>query len=346
MEELLAGHSKERRDLQSRITQKKKQASKKTRKGVNDECEKLEQELKVRHEDEIAALSGGNIEGIRLDTEGIGDDQPLRNSPDAASEGIQKAVPAFSALSLAGEDGLQCDEQQSIATNGDHDLRPTDAIAATANGDSHQIPSISAKKPSRQKARLARRAAEQEALVAQAAAEAANLPDKGALERDRFHASMRNLGLQEVSIRPDGHCLYSAIADQLHSLSVPLKSASSTQDVEGPATPDYKIVRAVAATFIEQHSTDFEAFLEEPVETYIEKVRSTGEWGGQVELLALARAYGRAICVLQDFGRVERIEATDEVTEVGSGKEKDLWLGYYKFGFGLGEHYNSLRKIE
>ncbi|KAK0246607.1 OTU protein, partial [Friedmanniomyces endolithicus] len=58
MEDLQARHRKEQRDLQSRVTQKKKRASKKTRKGVNDECEKLEAELKEKHAAEIALLSG------------------------------------------------------------------------------------------------------------------------------------------------------------------------------------------------------------------------------------------------------------------------------------------------
>ncbi|KAK4956896.1 hypothetical protein LTR28_005866, partial [Elasticomyces elasticus] len=60
MEELQAKHRREARDLQSKITQKKKSATKKTRKGVNDECDTLEQELRVRQEQEIAALSGAN----------------------------------------------------------------------------------------------------------------------------------------------------------------------------------------------------------------------------------------------------------------------------------------------
>ena len=342
MEGLLAVHSKERRDLQSRITQKKTQASKKTRKGVNDDCEKLEQELRVRHENEIAALNGGDIEDIGLDTVHIDDDHSLQQSRDATNEATGDVVPALNVLHISSENDRRRDGPQSPAMDGDHDTEATNATAVTTNGEVHQN---TPKKPSRQKARLARRAAEQEALVAQAAAEAANLPDKGALERERIHASMRDLGLQEVSIRPDGHCLYSAIADQLHSLSVPLHSAPTATDTEETAIADYKIVRAVAADWIEEHSTDFEAFLEEPVDTYVEKVKSTGEWGGQVELLALARAYERNICVLQDFGRVERIEAAGGLADVEGGKEKDLWLGYYKFGFGLGEHYNSLRKI-
>src|ERR1700761_1940279 len=53
MEETLARHRKEKRDLQARITQKKKNATKKTRKGVNDECERLERELAEKHQAEL-----------------------------------------------------------------------------------------------------------------------------------------------------------------------------------------------------------------------------------------------------------------------------------------------------
>jgi hypothetical protein len=58
MEELQSKHRKEQKDLQSRVTQKKKQASKKTRKGINEECDRLEAELKQRQADEIAAANG------------------------------------------------------------------------------------------------------------------------------------------------------------------------------------------------------------------------------------------------------------------------------------------------
>jgi OTU domain-containing protein 6 len=58
MEELLSKHRKEQRDLQSRVTQKRKQASKKTRKGVNEECDCLEADLKQKQADEIAAFNG------------------------------------------------------------------------------------------------------------------------------------------------------------------------------------------------------------------------------------------------------------------------------------------------
>jgi OTU domain-containing protein 6 len=62
VEALHARHRKEQRDLVARTTQKKKSATKKTRKGVTDECDRLEQELKERQAQEVAALSGETAE--------------------------------------------------------------------------------------------------------------------------------------------------------------------------------------------------------------------------------------------------------------------------------------------
>jgi OTU domain-containing protein 6 len=73
---------------------------------------------------------------------------------------------------------------------------------------------------------------------------------------------------------------------------------------------------------------------------YIYKIKNTGEWGGQLELMALAKKYNVAISVLQGDGRVEEINPD----KTDADNEKQLWLAYYRHGFGLGEHYNSLRK--
>ncbi|KAK3714484.1 OTU protein [Vermiconidia calcicola] len=303
MEELQARHRKEQRDLQSQITQKKKQASKKTRKGVSEECDRLEVGLKERHATEIAAMSG----------EGVGDaNGQLEDLTLDGSAHEEEAPP----------NGTHQDE--NAQTKGS-DLQNGDAGAQSI-----------AKKGNRQKARLARRAAEQEELVKQAAEEAKNLPDLKQQERARMLDSMRERGLREEEIRADGHCLYSAVADQLEQLNIPIGTAPNSS----PSVPVYRVVRAAAAAHIEKNRDDYEPFLEEPLLDYLHKIRDTGEWGGQLELMALAKSYGTDINVLQDFGRVEKIES-------GSGRSKnenDMWLGYYKHGFGLGEHYNSLRK--
>ena len=170
-------------------------------------------------------------------------------------------------------------------------------------------------------------------MARQAAEEANNLPDLKQQERERMLSYMKERGLEEKEIRADGHCLYSAVADQLAQLDIPIGKAPGSE----PEIP-YKITRSAAAGWIENHPDDFEPFLEEPMPEYLRKIRETGEWGGQLELLALAKSYGVEINVLQDFGRVEKIEPE------GGAAGKKIWLGYYKHGFGLGEHYNSLRK--
>lgn len=300
MEELQTRHKKEQRDLQSRVTQKKKQASKKTRKGVNDECDRLEAELKARQASEIAALNGETPE----------EDVPSEQLQDLTVDGDEDAEPKASETN-----GAPQSQQSNLSPN--------------KNVESTQPPQ--SKKPNRQKARLARRAAEQEEQAQQAAEEAKNLPDMKQQERERMLEYMKERGLYEKEIRADGHCLYSAVADQLEQLHIQLGSAPGVQ----PELP-YKTVRAVAADYIEKHQDDFVPFLEEPLPGYLHKIRDTGEWGGQMELMALAKSYGVDIHVLQDFGRVEEIES-------GQASEKKMWLGYYKHGFGLGEHYNSLR---
>jgi OTU domain-containing protein 6 len=299
MEELQTKHRKEQRDLQSRVTQKKKQASKKTRKGVNEECDRLEAELKQRQADEVAAFNG-----------------------EPTSQSDELPIDELDDLTLQQDD----DEPKPV------EPAPKQP-AADAQPNSTAAPSQGGRKPNRQKERLARRAAEQEELAKQAAEEAKNLPDKKQQERERMLSYMKEHGLHEKEIRADGHCLYSAVADQLEQLDIPLGTAPGTQ----PEIP-YKTTRSAAADWIENHPDDFAPFLEEPLPEYLRKIRETGEWGGQLELLALAKSYGVEINVLQDFGRVEKIEPE------GGAAGKAIWLGYYKHGFGLGEHYNSLRK--
>jgi OTU domain-containing protein 6 len=302
MEELQSKHRKEQRDLQSKVTQKKKQASKKTRKGVNEECDRLEADLKQKQADEIAAFNG-----------------------EPASNGDGIPVDQLDDLTLQQDD-------DNSEPNEPAPKQPT-PTAQSNNTTEPALPS-QGRKPNRQKERLARRAAEHEELAKQAAEEAKNLPDMKQQERERMLSYMKERGLQEKEIRADGHCLYSAVADQLAQLNIPLGTAPGAQAEVLP----YKTTRSAAAGWIENHPEDFEPFLEEPLPEYLRKIRETGEWGGQLELLALAKSYGVEINVLQDFGRVEKIEPESDAAG------KSVWLGYYKHGFGLGEHYNSLRK--
>ncbi|CAG8028961.1 unnamed protein product [Penicillium salamii] len=312
MEELLSKHRKEQKDLQARITQRKKSATKKTRKGVNDECDRMQHELSDRQQSEIAQLNGDPVED--LENLSLEDGQP--SDEDKPSETPKEPEP----------------ESQPI---------------------SHAEPP-NTKKPNRQKARLARRAAEQAAQSATAAEEAANQTNYRGNEQEVMDAVFKKLGLKEVEVTPDGHCLYSAVAKQLDESGLGLRPdpsrivlQSSTQSridtVASPQHDGYRAVRAVTADFITEHKEDFEAFMEEPLDSYTRKIKLTAEWGGQLELQAIARAYGVEINVVQSDGRMEKIESGETFDEEEKHK-RVIWLAYYRHTYGLGEHYNALVK--
>ena len=306
MEELLKTHRQEQKDLQARITQKKKSTTKKTRKGVNDECSELERQLKEKQDLEISSLTQ-NLE---------------------LNESAGQALATNGQGELTGQRPITGLEEplQNPATS--------KIVAKPADGP--------AKRPNRQKARIARRAAEQEAAANQAAKEAENVPNLREKEIVAMQQEYSKRGLKEQPIRSDGHCLYAAVADQLTDSNLGLKPKVSlgTLDLD---TVDprmgYKATRQVAAAYIAAHSDDFVSFLEEPLDTYVRTIRETGEWGGHLELSALARAYAVNINVLQGDGKVE-------VIQCGSDDSESLWLAYYRHHFGLGEHYNSLRRKE
>jgi OTU domain-containing protein 6 len=306
LEALQARHRKEQRDLVSRITQKKKQASKKTRKGVNDECERLERDLNEKQERELRALTGEAGEEANVEPQ---DD-------DTVEDGMAE-------LQLNGNNT----PSQNTSVKGD---------------DAEDAPGTRKKKPNRAKARLARRAAEQDAMVREAEREAANAPNPREIERERMAAQLEQHMLSLHEIRADGHCLYAAVADQLQSRELGFKPKihlTTIDETAGGNGTSYKKVRHAAADWIEQNSDDFAGFMEDPLPEHVRKIRETGEWGGHLELLALARTYGIRICVLHSDGTVNKI------TPEGDDKElEEIWLGYYKHSHGLGEHYNSLRK--
>ncbi|KAF9728906.1 hypothetical protein PMIN06_009391 [Paraphaeosphaeria minitans] len=306
LESLQARHRKEQRDLVSRITQKKRQASKKTRKGVNDECERLEQELNERQARELSIFNGENPD----EEPALGQEEDAADAEEGQANGVAEAV-----------ENLTIDTGQSQGHTPEQNAPK--------------------KKKNRAKERLARRAAEHDALVAQAMVEAANMPDLREQERTRMAQHFGKYGVEVKEIRADGHCLYAAVADQMETQGLGLKPRIQVKTQEAKL-PDYKWVRCAAADLIESNPDDFAGFMEEPLEVYLQKIRETGEWGGHMELMALARSYGVRINVLHSDGRVDKIEPGDNVK---GEDDKEIWLGYYRHSHGLGEHYNSLRKV-
>ncbi|KAG2157058.1 hypothetical protein DEU56DRAFT_762857 [Suillus clintonianus] len=155
------------------------------------------------------------------------------------------------------------------------------------------------------------------------------------------------LGVQTHEIPPDGHCLFSAVADQLALLNI-----------LPPNQANYVTVRAAASNFIYTHPDHFLPFLpsafgEDGVgatsegfmtprqfEQYCMSIKDTGAWGGEPEILALSQAYNVPIHVVQ--GGVPRIVEHNPGPSPRSSA-KVARISFHRRMYGLGEHYNSLR---
>lgn len=155
-------------------------------------------------------------------------------------------------------------------------------------------------------------------------------------------------GLQMIEIPPDGHCLYTAVADQLALLGL-IPSAAAV-----PAT-----TRTAAATYMYAHPDAFIPFLPsidgedgagaglaglmtpKQFEIYCARIRDTGTWGGEPEIMALASAYKVPIHVIQSGPQRVVVHAPTDGQMAKPGAV--VKISYHRRMYGLGEHYNSLR---
>ncbi|TCD69746.1 hypothetical protein EIP91_006513 [Steccherinum ochraceum] len=202
---------------------------------------------------------------------------------------------------------------------------------------------------SRHKARQARKAAALAEQHAPSDAEAdARIERETAEEKRVISETCDELGVQMHEIPPDGHCLYSAIADQLNLLGILPDAAAN-----------YTTVRHVAADYIFTHPDDFLPFLPsttgedgtgatdsglmspQQFEGYCKTVRDTGAWGGEPEIMALTRAYRVPIHVVQGT----KPNVVEHNPNEGAPPDSALVvrISYHRRMYGLGEHYNSLR---
>ncbi|KAM0753088.1 OTU-domain-containing protein [Meredithblackwellia eburnea MCA 4105] len=192
------------------------------------------------------------------------------------------------------------------------------------------------KKVSRQQARKLRKADQVQQIRNEALAEVEQANDQSiALERKAIDDGCKRLGLWVHEIPPDGHCLYSAIADQVNTLNLTLNR-------EG-----YKSIRSYAASYMRTHPDEYLPFLEtthdglmspDEYAQYCDTVEKTGEWGGQHEISALAKYFQAPIHVLQAGTGLVKI---GEDLPPGRGP---MYISYHRKMYGLGEHYNSLHR--
>ncbi|KAJ3856292.1 hypothetical protein EV368DRAFT_71702 [Lentinula lateritia] len=205
---------------------------------------------------------------------------------------------------------------------------------------------------SRYQARQARKAAALAESYSPSNPEAdARLMQEAKEEESNIRRICEELNVQIYEINPDGHCLYSAIADQLALLSI-----------IPPAQANYATARLAACNYMYSHPDDFIPFLPSTsgedgpgaldagiispkgFEYYCQAIRDTSEWGGEPEILALSRAFNVPIHVIQSGKPPIVIHNPTGTPNDGDVREKRaVRISYHRRMYGLGEHYNSLR---
>ncbi|GMF22743.1 unnamed protein product [Phytophthora fragariaefolia] len=162
------------------------------------------------------------------------------------------------------------------------------------------------------------------------------------IEADMILAQLARHGLKIKDIPSDGHCMYHAVADQMKQ-----KNLSVADEVAG-----FQYLRKLTSEYMLAHADDFLPFMaldetaaspEAAFATYCDRVANTADWGGQIELRALACALRTPIEVFSAEGDV-LLMGGEFVDEDGDSATK-LQLTYHLHYYTLGEHFNSVTPI-
>ncbi|KAG8765890.1 hypothetical protein FRC12_007222 [Ceratobasidium sp. 428] len=167
-------------------------------------------------------------------------------------------------------------------------------------------------------------------------------------EEDAILGECKTQGLQMIEIPPDGHCLYTAIADQLALLGfIPSTAAVPTTTRTTAANymfshPDLFIPFLPSASGEDGAGADSPGLISpKEFEIYCARIRDTGDWGGEPEIVALASAYKVPIHVIQAGSH--RVVVHEPIGEQVAKPDAVVKISYHRRMYGLGEHYNSLR---
>ncbi|KAG0597174.1 hypothetical protein M758_UG317900 [Ceratodon purpureus] len=285
-------------------------------------------EMLSRHQKEIKELQGKEIALKKAAAKGSKAEQKAKKKSAedeiAKLDVLMKARQAKELASL-GFKGEQKVEAASIDTL----VRAIAGVTASGFGEQAR-PS----KGQKFREKRAQQAAEREQRIQE---ERINLVDPRVVEDQQLNIKLLPLGLGLKEIKPDGHCLYRAVEDQL------------TLHPDTCSIISYQQLRELAASYMRSHVEDFLPFIggdlereiecqdpQSKYETYCREVEATASWGGQLELGALAQALRKHIVVYSASG-----------PDVEMGKEYvnenlTIRISFHRHAFGLGGHYNSV----
>lgn len=212
-----------------------------------------------------------------------------------------------------------------------------DTLVNAIAGVSVSTPKPDTSKPSKTLKRREKRAQEEAAREQRIKQEQDNIVNNRLIENDNLEKKLKPLGFTINEIKPDGHCMYRAVEDQLAVL-------------HGGTSPyNFQKLREMVSSYMRDHADDFLPFFSENeteggseserFESYCKEVESTAAWGGQLELGALSHSLGKHILVFS--GSFPDVEMGKEYKSAES-VEASIKLSFHRHAYGLGEHYNSV----
>lgn len=143
--------------------------------------------------------------------------------------------------------------------------------------------------------------------------------------------------LRVLEVAADGHCLYRAVGHQLRCVRPEL------HEWKRPAAEVHEEVRALCAGALRKRPEDYSPFAElkdsEDFGAYCDRVERSGDWGGELELRALADELRVRI-------RVHRAGESGPLELGRAAAGGPLQVTYHEHYYALGEHYNSVAPID
>ncbi|XP_015868399.2 OVARIAN TUMOR DOMAIN-containing deubiquitinating enzyme 5 [Ziziphus jujuba] len=303
--------------------------------NATEDKQETRDEMLSRHRKEITKLQNKEVERKKAAAKGSKAEQKAKKKQ------VEEEISQLSAklkekhakeLASLGYNSKNENEKSNL-----ENLVKAIAGVSVTNQPDHGKPS----KSTRRRGKKAQQEAEREKRIQE---EQNNIISDRAIEDEKLEKKLEPLGLTVNEIKPDGHCLYRAVEDQLAFFS-------------GGSSPyTYQELRQMAAAYMRKHASDFLPFflsenaieddsdgsLAERFESYCKEVDSTAAWGGQLELGALTHCLRKHIMIFS--GSFPDVEMGKEYKSSGENGSSDssIRLSYHKHAFGLGEHYNSV----
>jgi len=241
---------------------------------------------------------------------------------------------------LSGDMGINKAEDGGIVAEADAKVEATKKAEAEANARAAEEARALQKKEKGLKKRQGRAAkeAERQATIDSERAEAG--PSARAVELAQLQQQLAKLAprLKVSEVAADGNCLYRAVGDQLRRVRPDLHSWTR------PPEFAHQEVRQLCAAALRRGEDGYSPFAElaegEDFAGYCGRVENSADWGGELELRALADA-------LQTRILVHRAGEPEPLALGPKGLSgMPLQVTYHRHYYTLGEHYNSTVPLE